>query len=69
MQSLQQTISSIVRDVLATSRLTEQQEQQINTMLWCQQFSADDFAALDHLIEALEAHKIQVSFGSQSQAA
>ena len=63
--SVSQTITSIVRDVLESARLTEQQEQQINEMLWRRQFSVEDFDALDRLVDALFQRQVEVTFPIQ----
>ncbi|NJL98543.1 MAG: hypothetical protein HC818_06515 [Synechococcaceae cyanobacterium RM1_1_27] len=65
--SVSQTIASIVRDILESARLTEQQEQQINEMLWRRQFSVEDFDALDRLVDALFQHQVEVMFPIQDQ--
>ena len=59
--SVSQTITSVVRDVLESARLTEQQEQQINEMLWRRQFSVEDFDALDQLVDALFQRQVEVT--------
>ena len=60
--SVSQTIASIVREILESARLTEQQEQQINEMLWQRQFSVEDFDALDRPVDALFQHQVEVTF-------
>lgn len=68
-QSVSSTISSIVREALDSGCLSEKQEQHINDLLWAKQFSAEDFEALDTLVDALFHRRIEVVIAPLSQAA
>ncbi len=54
------TIKTVIQEVLASDRLTRQQQEKINALLWQGRYSEVDIQALDQLTDAVLSNRVQV---------
>lgn len=54
------TLQTVIQEVLASEQLTQQHQQQINTLLRLQSYTEADVQALDRLTDAVLSNRVRV---------